>query len=75
MKQNQNKIAAIDHKHANSWPLLIFSSVAEKNWPLSRGYLGSWGHGLVAIAVVETFNPLSPSIHTQVLQTDLQAFP
>ena len=30
MKHNQNTIAAIDHKHANSWPLLIFSSVAEK---------------------------------------------
>ena len=55
MKQNQNTIAVIDHKHANSWPLLIFSSVAEKYWPLSRGYFGSWGHGLVAIAVVERF--------------------
>ena len=57
MKQNQNTIAAIDHKHANSWPLLIFSLVAEKYWPLSRGYFstGSWGRGLVAIAVVERF--------------------
>ena len=24
-----------------------------KNWPLSRGYFGSWGRALVAIAVVE----------------------
>ena len=25
------------------------------NWPLSRGYFGSWGHALVAVAVVERF--------------------
>ena len=24
-------------------------------WPLSRGYFGSWGHSLVAVAVVERF--------------------
>ena len=30
MKQNQNVIAAIDHKHANSCPFLTFLSVAEK---------------------------------------------
>ena len=54
MKQNQNTIAAIDHKRANSWPFLTFSSVAKKNWPFSRGYFGrSWGHALVAVAVVE----------------------
>ena len=35
-----------------------FSSVAEKNWPLSRGYFGSWGRALVAIAVIERW-PLS----------------
>ena len=46
-------IAAIDHKRANSWPFLTFSSVAWKNWPLSRGYFGSWGHALVSVAVVE----------------------
>ena len=28
-------IAAIDHKHSNSCPFLMFSSVAEKNWPFS----------------------------------------
>ena len=33
MKQNHNTIDAIDHKHANSWPFLTVSSVAEKtNW-------------------------------------------
>ena len=26
---------------------------------LSRGYFGSWGHSLVAIAVVERFKPVS----------------
>ena len=30
MKQNQNTIAPIDHKRANSWPFLTFASVAEK---------------------------------------------
>ena len=34
---------------------MTFSSVAEKNWPLSRRYFGSWGHALVAVAVVERF--------------------
>ena len=26
-----------------------------KNWPFSRGYFGSWGHALVAVAVEERF--------------------
>ena len=26
-----------------------------KNWPLLRGYFGSWGHVSVAVAVVERF--------------------
>ena len=26
-----------------------------KKWPLLRGYFGSWGHALVAVAVVERF--------------------
>ena len=30
-------------------------SVAEKNWQLSKGYFGSRGHALVAVAVVEWF--------------------
>ena len=55
MKQNQDKIAGIDHKRANLWPFLTILSVAEKHWPFSRGYFGSWGHALVAIAVVERF--------------------
>ena len=53
MKQNQATIHAIKHKRANSWPSLTFSSIVEKHWPLSRGYFGSWGHALVAVAVVE----------------------
>ena len=36
-------------------PFLTYLSVTEKNWPLSRGYFGSWGHSLVAIAIVELF--------------------
>ena len=36
-----------------SWPFLTFSWVSWKNWPLSRGYFGSWRHSLVA--VVERF--------------------
>ena len=38
MKQNQNTIAAIDHKRAiriNSWPFLTFPSVAEKKKKLA----------------------------------------
>ena len=53
MRQNQNTVAAIDQKHANSWPSLTFSPVVDKHWQLSRGYFGSWGHALVAVAVVE----------------------
>ena len=26
-----------------------------KNWPMSRGYFGSWGRALVAVAVDESF--------------------
>ena len=44
-------IAAIDHKHSNSCPFLRFSSVAEKNWPFSWGYSGSWGHACREVAV------------------------
>ena len=41
MKENQNTTDAIDHKRAiriNSGSFLTFSSVADKNWPFSRGY-------------------------------------
>ena len=37
------------------WPFLTFSSVAGKNWPLSRSYFGSLEHALVTVAVVERF--------------------
>ena len=43
------------HTYQISWLFLIFSSVAEKNLPLSRGYFGCWGHALVAVVVVERF--------------------
>ena len=38
-----------------SRPFFTFTSVAEKNWPLTRGYFGSWRRALVAVAVVERF--------------------
>ena len=44
-------IAAIDHKHASSCQFLTFSSVAEKNWPFSWGYFGSWGHAWREVAI------------------------
>ena len=43
------------HTDQISWPFLAFSSVSWKNWPLSRGYFGSWGNALVAVAVVERY--------------------
>ena len=50
----QSKYACSDwsltrHTDQISWPLLTFIS-RWKNWPLSRGYFGSWGHALVAVA-------------------------
>ena len=56
MKHNQNTIAVINHRAIwikfcdHSWP---FCQLVKKNWPLSRGYFGSWGHSLVAVAAVE----------------------
>ena len=35
--------------------LLNFTSVAVKNWSLSTGYFGNWGHALLAVAVVKRF--------------------
>ena len=59
MEHNQNTIAAINHatRHRDqiSESFWTFLSVAEKNWLLSRDYLGSWGQVLVAIAVIERF--------------------
>ena len=39
-------------------PFLTFLSVGEKNWPLLRGYFGSWGHSLVAVAAVKRWPSL-----------------
>ena len=33
----------------------VFFTEKELYWPLSRGYFGSWGRTLVAVAVVERF--------------------
>ena len=41
------------HTDQISRPFLTFSSVAEKYWPLSRGYFGSWERAAVAVHVVE----------------------
>ena len=61
MKHNQNTIAVINH-HAiwikfcdHSWP---FCQLVKKRWPLLRGYFGSWGHSLVAVAAVERWPSL-----------------
>ena len=53
MEQNQNTITAINHQRAIKFPehsVDLYVS-CRKNWPLSRGYFGSWGHNLVAVAV------------------------
>ena len=34
---------------------MVFFYKKEQYWPLSRGYFGSWGCTLVAVAVVERF--------------------
>ena len=36
----------------------FFVSWWKKNWPLLRGYFGSWGHSLVAVATVERWPSL-----------------
>ena len=56
MKHNQNTIAVINHraiwiKFCNHF--WLFCQLVKKNWPLLRGYFGSWGHSLVAVATVE----------------------
>ena len=54
------RLAMINHRCASPYGpnfvtiLNLFVS-HWKNWPLSRGYFGSWGHSLVAIAIVELF--------------------
>ena len=58
MKQNHNTIDAIDINVPildHSWPSHHQSLKKKTDWPLSRGYFGSWGHALVAVAVVERF--------------------
>ena len=57
-EHNENTIAAINHQRArqikfrDNSRLFIFRG---RNWPLSRGYFGSWGHALLAVAIVERF--------------------
>ena len=60
MEHNQSTIAAMNHQRAvpcglNFMTILDFFISRRKHWPLSRGYFGSWGHTLVAFAVVERF--------------------
>ena len=62
MKQNQNAIAAIDHKCTIWIKSYVHSSVAEKNLPLSRGYFRCCRHALVAVAVVERW-PLAGGLN------------
>ena len=38
---------------------LNFTSVAVRNWSLGRGYLGNWGHAIVAVAIVTRFKQQS----------------
>ena len=60
MKKLIVRLAMINHRSASPYgsnfvtTLDLFVS-HWKNWPLSRGYFGSWGHSLVAIAIVELF--------------------
>ena len=59
MEHSQSSITAINHQrtkrinfHDHS---LLSLQLLKKFWLLSRGYFGSWGHALVAVAVVERF--------------------
>ena len=40
---------------SNFMTILDFFISCWKNWPLSRGYYGCWGHTLLAVAIVERF--------------------
>ena len=40
---------------ASVYKKVFFTGKKELYWPLSRGYFGSWGRTLVAVAVVESF--------------------
>ena len=50
MEQNQKAIATINHQRAIKFRehSVDLSISCWNNWPLSRGYFGSWGHNLVA---------------------------
>ena len=59
MEHSQSTITAINHQrtkrinfHDHS---LLSGHHLKKFWLLLRGYFGSWGHALVAVAVVERF--------------------
>ena len=48
--------------------ILDFFISRRKHWPLFSGYFGSWGHALVAVAVVETFK--QESLYRLSLETE-----
>ena len=56
MEYNQSAITAINHQRAKRINFqdhsLLSRQLLKKFWLLSRGYFGSWGHALVAVAVV-----------------------
>ena len=50
------KVLTYTKKYKSNFVTILDVFVSRwKNWPLSRGYFGSWGRALVAIAVVERF--------------------
>ena len=59
MEHSQSTITAINHqrdKRINFHDHSLLSRQSLKKFSLlSRGYFGSWGHALVAVAVVERF--------------------
>ena len=59
MKQNQNvrlpRLILNMPRRSNFMTIVDFFISGLKNWLLTRGYFGSWGHALVAVAIVERF--------------------
>ena len=60
MEHNKSTIAAMNHQHAmrikfHDHYIDFFIMQSQKTLAVARGYFGSWGRTLVAVAIVEWF--------------------